>query len=392
MNVLDLLLIGTLVLGAVSGYRSGALPQLFAWVGVAAFLAGAFLLVPLARSTLEEVDGLLRGVILLGIFGVAFVIGQAVGGGIGRRLRDQLGRGVLGGLDQVAGAFVGVAEAVLLIWLASGLITAIPHPAIQREARDSTVLRTVQERLPSSAVLTARIERLLAESGLPKLFIGGAPPPSQSTVAPPASPRAREIARPGMASTVEIVSLGCGTGLVGSGFVVRPGYVVTNAHVIAGGRDISATVGTDDSEATVVTFDPDLDLALLHVPDLDAPPLALASRTPPAGTEAAALGHPGGRDLTVVSASVTASYTAVGRDIYGEGTVSRTVIELRATLERGESGGPLMLPDGTVGGVIFGGAIADRGVGYALAPADVSRRIADDLDSTTPISSGPCVD
>jgi hypothetical protein len=51
-----------------------------------------------------------------------------------------------------------------------------------------------------------------------------------------------------------------------------------------------------------------------------------------------------------------------------------------------------MLPDGTVGGVIFGGAIADRGVGYALAPADVSRRIADDLDSTTPISSGPCVD
>ena len=89
---------------------------------------------------------------------------------------------------------------------------------------------------------------------------------------------------------------------------------------------------------------------------------------------------------------MTATYPAVGRDIYGEGTVTRQVVELRAGLERGESGGPLMIPDGTVGGVIFGGAIADQGVGYALSPTDVARRIAGDLDSTTAVSTGTCVD
>ncbi|MBA2254052.1 MAG: MarP family serine protease [Chloroflexi bacterium] len=391
MNLLDAILIGMVVLAALSGYRAGAVPQLFAWLGVALFVVGAFLLLPLAQPALEDVDPLLRGVVVLGAFGVAFFLGQGVGGLVGNRLRDRLGRGVLGGLDQLAGAVVGAAEGILVIWLASGLITAVPHPELQRQARDSAVLRIVQTTLPSSAVITARIERLLDESGLPRLFIGAAPSPA-GNVPPPATARARAIAQVGLPSTVEVLSLGCGTGFVGSGFVVRPGYVVTNAHVVAGGRDISATVGADDSEATVVTFDADLDVALLHVPDLEAPALRLATRTPSVGTEAAALGHPGGRELTIVPAAVTASYPALGRNIYGEGTVTRTVIELRATLERGESGGPLVLPDGTVGGVIFGGAVANEGVGYALAPGDVSRRIATGLASTSAVSTGGCID
>ena len=159
MNVLDLFLVGAIVLAAISGYRSGALPQIFAWLGVALFVVGAFLLVPLASPALEDLEPLIRGLVVLGIFGFAFVLGQGIGGSVGRRFRDQLGRGVLGNLDQAAGALVGAAEGILVIWLASSVITAIPHQGLQAQVRDSAVLQAVQERLPSSAVITSRIER-----------------------------------------------------------------------------------------------------------------------------------------------------------------------------------------------------------------------------------------
>jgi S1-C subfamily serine protease len=168
--------------------------------------------------------------------------------------------------------------------------------------------------------------------------------------------------------------------------------VVTNAHVVAGGSGITAATQADSGGATVVTFDPELDVALLYVPSLQAPALRIAPRTPPTGSKAAALGHPGGGPLTVVPATVTATYPAVGRDIYGTGTVTRTVIELRANVEHGDSGGPLMLPDGTVGGVIFGGSLTETGVGYALAPTEVSARIRDGLRSHTAVSTGACID
>lgn len=392
MNLVDLIALGLIVAGAVSGYRSGALPQVFAWLGVAAFIVGAFIALPLAQPALQDLDPLIRGIVVLGVFLAAFVLGQAFGSLIGASIRDRLGRGFLGDLDRVAGALVGAAEGVLAIWLAAGLVGAIPDGSFQRQARDSVVLQQIQSHLPPAAAFTGRIGRLLDETGLPRLFIGIAPPRAPTSNPPPTDPQAQAIAHPAIASTVEVQSFACGQGFVGSGFVVGRGYVVTNAHVVAGGAGITAETGTDSADAIVVTFDPDLDVALLYVPDLDAPTLKLAARTPPNGTVAAALGHPGGRELTVVPASVTASYSAVGHDIYGDGTVTRSIIELRATVERGESGGPLMLADGTVGGVIFGGSVADPDVGYALAPADVATRIRVGLGNTTPVSTGACID
>lgn len=391
MNLFDAIAILMVVVGLLTGYRSGALPQIFAWLGVALFVVAAFLLLPLAQPTLEDLDPFLRGLAALGVVFAAFALGQGVGSAIGWRLRRALGRGLLGDLDRIAGAVVGAAEAVLIIWLASGLITAIPDARLAREARGSEVLRRIGESLPPPTILTARVGRLLDESGIPRLFIGLEPPRSASTVPPPADPRAQAIARPAIPSAVEVKSSACGQGFVGSGFVVRPGYVVTNAHVVAGGSAITAETDADRSDATVVAFDPELDVALLHVPQLDAPPIRLSASVPSSGTQAVALGHPRGRALALVPASVTASYSATGRDIYGEGTVTRRIIELRGHVERGESGGPLVLPDGTVGGVIFGGAIGDPEVAYALAPTDVARRIAPGLGSTTPVSTGACI-
>ena len=138
-------------------------------------------------------------------------------------------------------------------------------------------------------------------------------------------------------------------------------------------------------------FDPALDVAVLHAPDLRAVALRFAATDPTRGAVGAALGYPGGGSLTVVPAAVTGAYPATGRDIYDQATVSRRVIELRAQIDRGDSGGPFVLPDGTVGGLIFAEARTDPDVGYALSPSAVAKRVTPALERTKSVDTGECL-
>ena len=97
---------------------------------------------------------------------------------------------------------------------------------------------------------------------------------------------------------------------------------------------------------------------------------------PARGAIGAALGYPGGGGLAVVPAAVAGAYPATGRDIYGEDAVRRDILELHARIDRGDSGGPFVLEDGTIGGLIFAEARTDDEVGYALSPTDVAARVA----------------
>ena len=88
-------------------------------------------------------------------------------------------------------------------------------------------------------------------------------------------------------------------------------------------------------------------------------------RVAPSGRRSAI---PGGGRLEILPAAVAGSYPATGHDIYGKTTVRAQILELRAAIDRGDSGGPLILQDGTVGGVVFAEARTDPDVGYALSP------------------------
>ena len=148
--------------------------------------------------------------------------------------------------------------------------------------------------------------------------------------------------------------------------------------------------GRSAVDADVVLFDPQLDIALLHAPKIKATPLVFATSGPKRGTVGAALGHPGGAPLRVIPAAVSSSYSADGRDLYGSGRVWRDIVELRADIERGDSGVPLILPDGTVGGVVYAEALSDPSVGYALAPGAVADRVLPALGATARTSTGQC--
>jgi S1-C subfamily serine protease len=176
--------------------------------------------------------------------------------------------------------------------------------------------------------------------------------------------------------------------------VIADGYVVTNAHVVAGAREGSVRIASSDgdrADARVVLFDSSLDVALLYTPDLRAVPLRFASSDPERGAIGAALGYPGGGPLTIVPAAVTGSYQAVGRDIYGAARVEREILELRAQIDRGDSGGPFVLRDGTVGGLVFAEARTDPDVGYALSPTSVAGRVTPSIGRTATVGTGSCL-
>ena len=390
MNLLDLGAILLVVVAVILGYRSGALPQAGGLLGAVAGGGGAILALPLIEDRLADVDAGIRPIVVLGGLLLAVVLGETIGSSIGRASSRALGTGILGTTDRVAGSIVGAAQAVLIVWLAGGLLAIGPLPRLATLAQTSTAIRTLNDVLPPPSDLAVELGRLLDSTGLPDVFIGFEPLPAPP-VDRPNDPRAGAIAAAAEASTVRVIAATCGLGSSGTGFAVERDYVVTNAHVVAGAGRVAVTGPRGSRPAVVVLFDPALDVALLHVPGLSAAPLRFTTRDPERGTIGAALGYPGGGALTVVPAAIAGRYPAVGRDIYGADRVQRQILELRARIDRGDSGGPFVLADGTVGGVVFAEARSDDDVGYALSPTSVAVRIAPARGRTTAVATGDCL-
>jgi S1-C subfamily serine protease len=391
VNLIDVGIVVLLGFGLVAGWRSGFFPQLLGLVGAAVGGITVVLLLPYARGLLDGIEPALRAVGVLVALLVAIGIGEAIGSSFGATIGRRLGNGVLSGLDRIAGALAGLAQGLLVVWLVGGLLAAGPVPQMAAQAQRSLVIRTISDVLPPPTAYVDQLAAWLDATGLPEVFIGLEPFPA-APVDRPTNAQADQIAEAAASSTLVVRATACGRVSTGTGFVVgRGGYIVTNAHVVAGSKAVLvAADGGSPQDADVVLFDPKLDVALLRAPGIKAPALAFAASDPARGTVGAALGHPGGAPLRVIPAAVSDTYSAEGRDLYGTGRVTRRIVELRADIERGDSGGPLVLPDGTVGGVVYAEALSDSSVGYALAPVAVATRIRPAIGTTGTTSTGAC--
>jgi S1-C subfamily serine protease len=189
---------------------------------------------------------------------------------------------------------------------------------------------------------------------------------------------------------VKIVGQGCGGLVDGSGFVVGSNLVVTNAHVVAGISRQFVVDSDGTHSATAIWFDPELDLAILRVANLAGQPLQLAGGIVPDKTAAVVLGYPGGGSFTANPASVLDQFTATGRDIYSRGVTDRSIYELAADIEPGNSGGPLVTADGKVIGVIFARSTTYDNVGYALTMDTVIDAISKASARNNAVDTGSC--
>jgi S1-C subfamily serine protease len=169
---------------------------------------------------------------------------------------------------------------------------------------------------------------------------------------------------------VKVSGLGCGGLVTGSGFPVGTGYVVTNAHVVSGTKThMIETPGGARMPGTVVYFDADRDVAVLHVPDFKAAALPFASAN--RGTKGAVIGYPGGGPELVSPAIVDGRITAEGRDIYNRNLVTRQIFVIEAKVRPGNSGGPLVDTEGHVLGLVFATSASVPNQAYALTDEEI---------------------
>lgn len=391
MNPLDIVVVVLLTLGVVAGARAGFLGPVLGLAFAVAGFGVALLLAGVLREPMAEIEQPMRAVVTLLGLGALVLGGEALGAGIGAMLSRGLRASPLRPLDMAGGALVGAGHVVLLVWLFGGILAAGFAPSLGGAARDSVAVRLATERLPAPLAVAGHLLALLDTTDLPPLF-GGLEPPPAEPVDLPADAEAARLAESALASTARVSSTGCGLGLsVGSGFFVTPTHAITNAHVVAGSADSTVTLGDQVHPATVVAFDAAGDLAVLHVPGASAPSLELIDAEPQRGWTGVALGYPGGGPLTVTAAAVTASHRNIGPDIYGSGTHGRRVLELRAEIRRGNSGGPLVVEPGAVGGVIFGGSRLSPEVGYAIGSAEALDRVGSAFRATAQVDTGPCL-
>ena len=392
MNLLDLIAIVMIVLAMILGIRSGALPQLLGLAGAAIAALTGLAVLPAASPFLDELEPAIRAVVVLSVLLGLIGLGEAIGAAGGRAMSKALGTGFLSTLDRLAGAFVGAAQAILILWLAGGVIASGPFPTLSQIAQNSTALRVVDTFLPPPTEIVLELGTLLDDSGLPDVFIGLEQLPAPK-IDLPSDALASEIGERAASSVLRVVAEAddCNQRASGTSFVIAPEYLVTNAHVVVGADRIIVQTSSRSFDATPVLLDLELDVALLWANGLEARALTFTDSEPRRGALGATIGFPGGGDETVERATVAAAYFATGLDVTEKERVTRRIIELRSRVMPGDSGGPFVLEDGTVGGVVFAESRVDPLVGYALSPLEVFDRVAPAIGKQTSVPSGPCV-
>ena len=391
MNGLDYVLLLLFVVFCVRGGRLGGLSQIASYGTAALGLLLGALIAPDVAAALSDGPGVTLSLITLSVLLACLLIAQSIGIAIGMRLRDAAAEAGAGPADAVAGIAVAAVGLVVTVWLLAGPLSRGPSQGLADSLRASRVVGLIDTRLPAPPDVIGRVGTYLDQQGFPEVVSGinpvvsapPAPTPQGSTVA-----AAEEAAR---RSIVQVESTGCNSISFGSGFVTQPGYVVTNAHVVAGGESIIVNSPRATEPASVVLFDPALDLAVLAVPGLDAPALPWTNDEVRRGVTGATLGFPGGeRALTTKPAAVRRRIRAVGRDIYGAESVTRDVLILADDVKRGDSGGPFVTGDGEVAGVVFAAAVSERNTGYALTTDAVRDDVESAVDRGAPVGTGAC--
>src|SRR4029079_9154311 len=145
-------------------------------------------------------------------------------------------------------------------------------------------------------------------------------------------------------------------------------------------------------DAKVVLYDPKRDVAVLDVPGFhpDVCTLSLATATAARGQSAVVAGYPENGPFRPVAARIRGVEKARGPDIYQSSQVTREIYSIYAAVRPGNSGGPLLAPDGRVYGVVFAAAVEDRHTGYALTAGEVAGDAHTGADAQQPVSTRGC--
>ena len=377
MSTLDWIIVAFAALLGLRGFRVGFVAEAFSLAGA---LAGLYLGSRLASSLLSGGLPLAYGTLipLLAVI-VSVLLGQALARTVGERLRLPLLGTPLEPLDKLGGAVLGVAVGLMLAWVVGILGQQAPlPPTLQAALQQSEVVKELDERLPSRALLQAfsRLDPLPQIEG-----------PRPEVPAPDPELLEEPGVRQAAPSVVRIVGASGLAGRVGSGWAAAPGLVVTNAHVVADVDHVAVQpegVGAQ-LEAEVLVLDERNDLAVLEVEDLNLPALKLA--VPKPGEPVAVLGYPENGPCDVQAGRVGQTQRVLTSDIRGRRPVERQVTTLRSSVRQGNSGGPAVNSDGRVVATIFAERAGEEGIAYGIPSPIVEEAVAEAQEQLSPAAT-----
>jgi len=395
VDLLDLILIVLIGAFAVAGYRQGFIIGMLSLTGFIVGVTLGAVIAPGVSRTLARSLSWQAFLAILVVFGMA-VVGMMAASGIGVAVRSRLTGRPATLVDSLGGAAVNVTAVLIVAWLIGTFVANTPFAGISSQVNDSAVLRTVDRVMPRGTLylpVFPELRRLLANAVYTQVFSAIGAQSAANVPAPDAGVlNTASLARvePSIVK-VDGIASSCSLRIEGSGFVISPQHVLTNAHVVAGvtgGPNIVAPNGVT-YHGTVVRYDPQDDLAVIDVPGLDAPPLQFAGPAAE-GTDAIVAGYPLDHPLTVVAARIGRSETATGPNIYQTSLVNRQIYPIRAQIQPGNSGGPLLSADGQVYGVVFAASTSQADTGYALTAAEVAGDAAAGSTETASVSTQGC--
>jgi S1-C subfamily serine protease len=393
MSFVDGLIIVAAIAYAYGGYRNGAVVGAFSLAGfLGGSVAGAQLARPLGTHLLGGHSQVPLAIICVL---VAAIAGQLIAVAVAGQLRRRIVWRPAKALDSGIGAALGVLSVLLVAWMVAVPLASSPYPTLVSAIDNSVVVRHVDEVMPSPVRnVYSSLRNFIDRSGFPPVLgdlhsthIVDVGPPDPAVLNSPAVVAARS-------SVLKIYSQApsCNRGIEGSGFVYAPQHVLTNAHVVAGANSFSVQTssGLLSLKATVVSFDPNRDVAVLYVPGLKAAPLKFAPVPGKTDDSAIVVGYPEDGPFDVRPARVRDREEVAGRDIYGSSVVNREIYAIRSTVRSGNSGGPLLTPTGQVLGMVFATALNSSDTGYALTDAEISGNAAAASSAHGSVATGHC--
>lgn len=398
MNWVDVVVIVLAIFAVVGGARQGLVVTIPA---IALLLGGAVLGIKIAPLIVVHVDNTaFRAALSFGIPVLLAALGETLGVWLGRLVKEAIRNRHLHAADNALGATVGAVLQAGMVFVVAWLfvlpLTSVRGlPGLTSAINGSTVLGTVNRMMPQAVRgLPNELRHQLAVSDLPAVNNPFTKPPISDVGPPNTALQTSTIVQNVQDSVLKVHGRApeCSRALEGSSFVVSPQHVMTNAHVVAGTSQVWVETERGQLRARVVYFDPDIDVAVLYVPDLQAPPLNVDHSAVRPGADAIVLGYPLDGPYTASAAKVRQRINLKGPNIYDSQTVVRDVYTLRANVRSGNSGGPLIEPDGDVVGVVFGAAVNDDNTGFALTQQQVSHAVDVAPSLYSQVSTGTCAD
>lgn len=378
MTILDWAIVAFTIAFAMWGYRQGLIVGVLTLCGFAAGAVAGSRIAPLllsegSSSPYAPLFAAL-GALLTGVLVALTLESLALG------LRERLVRGsTLSLADGAGGAALIAAVALGLVWVFGAVALHAPGTAqLRGDVQRSLILRELNDMLPPSGPVLNALNRIDPAPSI----TGPTTPVAPPDAAVASDPDVRRASR----SVVRVLGTACGLGVEGSGWVAAPGLVVTNAHVIGGEDD--TTVNTIDGaslDAVPVYYDPANDLAVLQI-GASLPPLPIAS-DPQRGTPGAVLGYPENGPYAVSAARMGDINTVISEDAYGNGPIQRQIASLRGHVRSGNSGGPLLNPNGRVMATVFAATTSGPPGGFAIPNEIVSSALT---KSSGAVDTGPC--